>query len=201
MHTIYRSGTVVLEKAPSITAKAKEIIKYEGGIEALHERFGDYYVSGFALGGDTVAMASAQSEDSSFYRKLKILLQVQFLIVTFYSTVTDESEASSFTDHQESLTGYDSLSKKFVLASARNEQMPREALADAKDLARLAHSLGSRVDEKMVEARLFENEPLTEEVCERLFRSGLVVELILLPVAQLRDVLMWRTNTDIIEYV
>ena len=198
MHTIYRSGTIFLEKAPSITAKAKEIIKYEGGIEALQERFGDYYVGGFALGGDTVAMASALSEDSSFYRKLKILLQVQFLFITFYNTVADESEASSFTDHQESLTGYDSLSNKFVLARARNERMPEEALAEAKDLARLAHNLGSRVDKKMVEAGLLENEPLTEEVCERLFQSGLVVELILLPVAQLRDVLVWRTNTDTI---
>lgn len=117
IHTIYRSGTVFLDRAPCITAKAKGIIKYEGGTEVLREQFGDYYVGGYALGGDTVAMASAQTEDSSFYRRLKTLLKIKVLFLTFYKTVANESQASKFTYHQESFTGYDSLSNKFVFAS------------------------------------------------------------------------------------
>ena len=130
----------------------------------MEERFGDYYVAGYALGGDTVAMASAHSEDSSFYRRLKIILKFKVLFATFSKTVANESEASRFTYHQESLTGYDSLSNKLVLANANTRCTPAEALAEATNLAQLAYSLGSRVEEKMVQAGLFENEPLTEEV-------------------------------------
>lgn len=99
---------------------------------------------------------------------------------------------------KKSLIGYDFISNKLVVASAKNRRIPEEALVEAKNLSQLAESLGLRVDEKMLHAGLFYNEPLTEAVCERLFWSGLEVEPIFLPAAQLRDVLIWRTNTDII---
>lgn len=44
--------------------------------------------------GDIVAMASARSEDSSFYWRLKIVLKIKILFATISTTVVKESQAS-----------------------------------------------------------------------------------------------------------
>lgn len=194
----YRSGIVSLTKTLPITEEAKRVIKYDGGIEALTERFGDYYVGGYALGGDTGALVSAASVDSQFYKRLKIILKIQILFITIRTTLVDELQRSQFSLQSESLSGYDSLSNTYVLATSRRGSRPEDVLSAAENLANLAQNLASRVDEKMVHTGLDKNGPLTLEDCERLFASGLVVELLLFPVALIRDVLVWRTNTNII---
>lgn len=174
------------------------MIKYDGGIEALTERFGDYYVGGYALGGDTGALASAASVDSQFYKRLKIVLKIQILFFTIRKTIVDGEQKSHLAFQSESFSGYDSLSNTYVLATSKKGSRPEDALAAAENLADLAQNLVSRVDEKIVQTGLDKDEPLTQKDCERLFASGLVVELLLFPVAQLRDVLVWRNNTNII---
>lgn len=173
------------------------MIKYDG-IEALTERFGDYYVGGYALGGDTGALVSAASVDSQLYKKLKIILKVQILFIKIQTTLVDEVQTSQYSFQSESLSGYDSLSNTYVLATSKRGSRPEDAISTAEKLANLAQNLASRVDDKIVQTGLDKNEPLTMEDCEKLFASGLVVELLLFPVALIRDVLVWRTNTNII---
>lgn len=183
---------------PPITEEAKRIIKYGGGIEALVERFGDFYVGGYALGGDTGALVSASSYDSLFYKRVKIIIKVQILFIKIHRTIVDTTRLSQFASQSESFSGYDSLSNTFVLASSNSGSRPEKAISAAENIASFAHNLEARVNEKMAQTGLYENKPLAQDICERLFASGLVAELLLFPVAQLRDVLIWRTNTNII---
>ena len=167
-------------------------------MEALTERFGDYYVGGYALGGDTGALASAASADSQFYKRLKIVLKIQILFIKIYATLADETQSFHSALQSETFNGFDSLSNTYVSASAKQGSRPEDALAAAGKLANLAQTLNDRVSEKIVQTGLYENEQLSDETCERVFKSGLVAEILLFPVAQLRDVLVWRNNTDII---
>lgn len=167
-------------------------------MEALTERFGDFYVGGYALGGDTGALASAASADSLFYKRLKIVLKIRVLFINVYKTLVDETQSFQFAFQSETFSGFDSLSNTYVSASAKQGSRPEDALAAAGNLANLAQTLNDRVSEKIVQTGLHENEPLSKETCERVFKSGLVAEVLLFPVAQSRDVLVWRNNSDII---
>jgi hypothetical protein len=43
----------MLSAIPKLTDQAIIVVKYQGGINTFEERYGDYYVAGYRLGGDT----------------------------------------------------------------------------------------------------------------------------------------------------
>jgi hypothetical protein len=54
-----RAGTIKFQRQPRLTKEAIIEIKYGGGYEDLCERYGDYYLAGYRLGGDTGNLMSA----------------------------------------------------------------------------------------------------------------------------------------------
>lgn len=65
-----RAGTIEFQRQPRLTPEAIIEIKYGDGYEGFCRRYGDYYLAGYRLGGDTGILLSASgifpAQDSLF---------------------------------------------------------------------------------------------------------------------------------------
>ena len=66
-----RAGTIELEREPRLTKEAIIEIKYGDGYQGFCERYGDYYLAGYRLGGDTGLMLSSSGECKPPYKRSK----------------------------------------------------------------------------------------------------------------------------------
>ena len=180
-----------------MSTEALITIKYNGGIPAFKERYGDYYVAGYRLGGDTGILISQAASSSMTSEHLSVEVKVKVLFVTIsHSWNTDSSSSSA--SQSVRVIGYDTLTDTHVSGVASGGPGTAELGASAQELVAMAQGLGLRVDGKLAEMGLREEEPLEYATCDRLTREGLVAELILLPITTMRQVLEWSTSDDII---
>jgi len=70
--------------------------------------------------------------------------------------------------------------------------------ADAEAIIQRSHSLIDRVGKVLHAHGVKNGSYLTFKQCEELVAAGVVVELLLLPMARLRDVIRWRLDDNII---
>jgi hypothetical protein len=182
---------------PKLTNEAIITIKYGGGLAEFERRYGDYYVAGYRLGGDTGVLVGTTGDFSSTTETLsvEVTVQVLFWSDTYSTSTTTHSESHSATV---TVLGYDTLTNLHVSKMTKLGVFNVDVGQDAQSLIHMAQSLPTRVDQKMAEVNLPENEPLSYEICDRLTKAGLVAELVLLPVGTMREVLVWATNDNII---
>jgi len=79
-----RSASVELERSPRLTTEATIAIKYDGGYANFCERYGDYYVAGYRIGGETGLLISSSSFRTKKVEKfgVKVTLEVLFVEVS-----------------------------------------------------------------------------------------------------------------------
>lgn len=106
-----RAGTIEFQRQPRLTKEAIIEIKYGGGYEGLCERYGDYYVSGYRLGGDTGILMSASGQRREQVDKYGITATVEVLFVEVSKTWEKDFRTFS-SGRQVRLLGYDTLDAK-----------------------------------------------------------------------------------------
>lgn len=207
-----RAGTIEFHSQPRLTVEAIREIKYGGGYDGLCQRYGDYYLAGYRLGGDTAILMSASGQSRTEIDKYNITATVSVLFVS--ASKSWEKDFESFrSGRQTRLIGYDTLDNKnwrnFSAAGDDVEEMEAWARgssavdanslrADAEALMTRSESLLERVSEVLERHGYRNGQSLTYVQCEELVREGIVVELLLQPMSRLRDVIQWSYDNNII---
>ncbi|KAI9841613.1 MAG: hypothetical protein M1837_000520 [Sclerophora amabilis] len=197
IRSTFRIGAVRLSDIPRLTDEALITIKYGGGIRAFEQRYGDYFVAGYRLGGDTGVLVGSSGTSSFLTQEITLEAKVKALCYS-KSWSTSKAWHESLASNSFSVMGYDTLGNVHLSERVSGGPEAEKVGADAKMLMDKAQNLGLRVEDKLAEFGLPEDEPLEYAVYDRLTRAGLVAELLLLPVATLKQVMEWSTNDNII---
>jgi hypothetical protein len=189
----------MLSTIPKLTDQAIITIKYEGGLNAFEERYGDYYVAGYRLGGDTGVLFASSKSTSIKDEDVSVTVKVEtFIADEEYTTSTHWRELSY--SAQMDVIGYDTLTHQSILKSSGEGKTssPSEIAGDARSLLQMGQDLSWRVEREIKKYGLENGVPLSAEVCDQLTKGCLVVELILLPIRTWREVIAWSNNTNVI---
>lgn len=193
-----RAGYVAFERQPLLTTEAIITIKYEGGITAFHERYGDYYVAGYRLGGDTGLMLSGSDSARKELEHLGVTLKVKVLFIEKSKTWTKHSVTSSQASAL-TLSGYDTLDNQHWSLGVGEEGTSTEAVQQrAADVMSKSQTLEGRIQDGLDDMNIVDGQDLSFEDCDKLTKAGLGVELVLLPVTSLRQVILWLQEDNVI---
>ncbi|KAF9641488.1 hypothetical protein BFW01_g1471 [Lasiodiplodia theobromae] len=195
----YRCGTVSLSTPPRLTTDALLVLKYGGGLEALKQRYGDYYVAAYVLGADAGALVSRSSSASTVAERLQVTVKLKVLFWTASHTES-KSWSNSTSAARVSVSAFSTLGPLRLSASAAGGSELQRLAADAKAVLASIDNVPARVEATVAElgVRPGEKAVVGEDMCDGLCDSGLVVELVLMPIETLREVQAWATSTDII---
>lgn len=184
-------------------------MKYGGGYEGLCDRYGDYYLSGYRLGGDTGLLMSASGHRREQVDVYGITATVTVLFVS--ASKHWEKEFRTLTaGRQIQLLGYDTLDNKTWkrTSTPSHDIKDLEVWAQSEDSLRVdtdpdeimlrSENLLERVGEVLERPGYRNGESLMFAQYEELLAEGIVVELLLEPMSRLRDVMHWRMETYII---
>ncbi|TAQ87212.1 hypothetical protein B7494_g4481 [Chlorociboria aeruginascens] len=191
IRTSVRAGTVTLTRQPKLTNEAIITIKYHGGLPAFQQRYGDYYVAGYRLGGDTQMMLSGSNSSKRELEKFGVTVKAEVLFVEASTTYTKDFEENGATSEL-SLIGYDTLDCDNW--KCEKGSLALEMQTQAAKVIEKSQSLDVRISGKLNELGIEDGAYLSNETCRKLTEAGLVVELILLPVGTLRQVIEWPTD-------
>ena len=212
MNASCRAGTIEFLRQPRLTKEAIIEIKYGDGYQGLCEKYGDYYLAGYRLGGDTGILLSASGHRREQIDKYGVTATVT--VLGFSKSKHWEKDFRTFSEgRQVKLFGYDTIDEKTWKEASASGDDVKEMMAweaydpklDAKTLRGFAdeimtrsESLLERVGEVLAKHGYRNGQSLTFMQCEELVREGIVVELLLEPMSRLRDVIRWRLETNII---
>lgn len=171
-------------------------MKYGGGYGAFCERYGDYYVTGYRLGGETGLLVSTSGYSFKQVETFGVTVTVEVLFVEV-STSYSKDFQSYASGKTLKLLGYDTVDGlNWNTYTTSGDFMT--FYNQKQDIVLKSGGILERVQKSLDKQQLHESHYLTNQQCDELIRSGLVIELMLLPMANLRDVARWTTNTDII---
>lgn len=194
MKATWRSGTVLFEQPPQLSTEAIEILK-GGGLQAFQQAYGDYYVAGLQLGADSVVMVSTSEADKTTTERYAVTVRATVLV---YSAehVEDKFFTYASATSTVNLSAFDTLSSgRWKVVRQGNDV---EAMrVTAAYCANLATDLPWRVEQKLKEIGIKPGTTVTRGDCMTMCRSGLIVEVVLLPVSTLREV-QRHINSEII---
>ena len=199
-------------RQPRLTKEAIIEIKYGDGYEGFCKKYGDYYLAGYRLGGNTGILLSASGHRREETESYNITATVTVVGLSYSDNWKDDVKAFC-QGRNVKLLGYDTLdSMTWKKTSGRTdniwEMMAWEAYdpavdantlrATADEILARSESLLERIGEVLEKHRHRNGDCLTFVQCEKLMKEGVVVELLLEPMSRLRDVVSWRIDTDII---
>lgn len=158
---------------------------------SFHQTYGDYYLAALCLGADTSTFLSSTSLMDLKAEMRDIQVKAKFLGME--KTVYEDHKASSFAGSACDITycGFDTLEEYQKSAHATDQQSYVVIQAEAAGNVARGMTLDKRVNETIQKLNLGadveEVAVLTAEQCKAICGSGLVVELLFLPYAGLRD--------------
>ena len=171
-------------------------IKYGGGYAAFCERYGDYYLAGYRIGGETGLLISSSSFRTKKVEKFGVTVTLEVLFVPVSKTWTKDFEEFG-AGRSLKLLGYDTLDG--INWSRKSEGSGVDTLrSDTLTIIERSQCIFNRVEETLDRFELRDGQDLTGANCDALIQAGVVVELILLPMASIRDVAQWSIERDII---
>ncbi|MCJ1389761.1 hypothetical protein MMC18_002618 [Xylographa bjoerkii] len=192
-----RAGIVAFAPASaplSLSSSAKAVLtaQYTDGSDPLKHffnEFGDYYVAGFVIGAKNIGLLSMDVESTS--EEWSLVVKITLKILWFKHTwEIDRSGGSQSSTGRLTFEGYDSLAGKNDSRKASDETTAEAMYQVALQYEKWGESLRARVEDQLVALQLDSNKPnqrLTYTQCHKIHQSGLVVEILLLPFAGLRD--------------
>ena len=159
-----------------------------GGMDAFTAQYGDYYVGGITLGGDSGVLVSQDMEETSIVEKLKIEITVELLLFSVTETIADEAFMSAHSDLKFGITAFDTLTGGFV-------NLPKNLGLDEKrrlgaEYSQRTEGLAERINKRLEtwETVLSGDTKLSWNDIRGIMDTGMVVEMLLLPFAKLREV-------------
>jgi len=172
------------------------MIKHGGGYSKFCERYGDYYLAGYRIGGETGILLSTTSFSSRTDETYGVTATLEVLFFEASKTWTkDFHEANS--GQSVKLLGYDTLQGQNWNSSTTGDGVQVFKKQTLQVLSR-SQSILNRVVAALSEHGVSDQKGLTNEQCDRLAEAGLVVELLLSPMSSLREVRRWMLEDNII---
>lgn len=169
---------VQFAEEPTLTFGAQALLEKPNGEQAFQSQFGDYYVAGITLGGDSGAFLSVDmdTKTTKTTETLKVTVKVLFFKPkTWQTSMTQEKVDSSV---EVTFFGYDTMKnikadpKKLSLEAAGQQVLNYTEMAD---------SLDDRIIERIADLGIKKGQKFTVGQYLELFSSGLVVQLQLAP--------------------
>ncbi|KAK2593760.1 hypothetical protein QQS21_008521 [Conoideocrella luteorostrata] len=188
IHTSFRCGKVTLAHFPSLSRDAIRILRTSSDpSRAFSDKFGDYFVGGYILGGANSTLASGAGASERSSEHLSVSLEVHVLFTSYSDTVNKQSADYSSLGTA-TLTAFDSLDAYQTEVKASEYEAYRNATQASRDNRQRGAALQERVKARLNAVDLGSSgAQLPWERCAELCRSGLVLELLMLPWAGLRD--------------
>ncbi|KAF4459910.1 hypothetical protein FALBO_13326 [Fusarium albosuccineum] len=196
--TTYRAGTVTLARPPKLSQVALQTLKYNGGLVAFKKRWGDYYVAGYRIGGDSGVMMSIGSHRKNTSESVTISIKVKVLFFTIQDSWS-KSWSQAEADLRVTLSCFSTVEGAFVQENVQlgNPKLPG-ILQQARSIHQRAQGLTDTIQRKLDQIGVSNDKSVTIEQCAGLCKSGVVVELLLYPVENLRELQYWKTDTNVI---
>lgn len=190
-----------MERHPLLSIESCQLLKYEGGLGAFQQRFGDYYVAGYRLGGDAGVLLSESKARSLINERLSVKMEATALFVTC-SKQHQKFFATASASSQYRVHGFDTLTRLHIPPEAPVQLSSASdftgLMSTAKDLETRCIKLAQRTTNEIESLGLKHEEVLDMDVLASLLESHLVVEVLLLPICKMREVIHWTTSKDII---
>lgn len=189
----YDCGTVRPFGDIALSTASKQLLE-TGGLDAFTQKYGDYYVGGLTLGGDSGVLLTYEVLDSSNVSYLKIEAEATFLCWTSTTTLAEESINEQHASMRFGITAFDTLDQRFV--NLPNTLTLEQTRRLASEYGRLTEDLPARVLTKLEGLKWLINPMgkattpnfLGYEEVGLIVESGLVVRILLLPFKKLREV-------------
>jgi len=173
------------------------MLKYGGGYKTFTEEYGDYFVWGYRLGGDTGLMVSNSSFSTKRVESYGIKATVEVLFVEVSHTWTKDFHSFDAGKSMKVL-GYDTFSNRNWSVTTAEDGSINALLGQTEDIILNSQSILERVLKLLEEQKMTDGDLLSNEQCDYLTSNGVVVELVLLPMSAIRDVARWTTEHDVI---
>lgn len=186
-----------LERNPRLCHEALVMLKYGGGYQAFTDKWGDYFVWGYRLGGDTGIMVSSSAFEKKKVEQYGIKVTVEVLFFEVSHTWTKDFHTFS-AGKKMRLLGYDTLSDANWSVAMESSMDIQKLASQAEEVILRSQSLVERSMQILEQHGMADGDHLTNAQCELLTNSGIAVELILLPMSSLRDVARWTMEKDVI---
>ena len=197
MRASVRSATVQLERNPRLCYEAIAMLKYGGGYAAFTEKYGDYFVWGYRIGGDTGVMISSSSFSEKKVESWGIEVKVEVLLVEVSHTWTKDFHSFSAGKSMKVL-GYDTLSNRNWNVKTAEDGSIKTLVEQTGEIISSSQNIHKRVLKLLEGQGMADGDSLSHEQCDFLSSKGAVVELVLLPMTAMRDVARWTTENDVI---
>lgn len=173
------------------------MLKYGGGYQAFTEKYGDYFVWGYRLGGDTGLMVSSSSFSTKKVESYGIKATVEVLLAEVSHTWTKDFHAFE-AGKSIRVLGYDTLSNRNWSVTTAEDGSIDALLRQTEEIILNSQNILERVLKILREQKMTDGDSLSNEQCDYLSNKGVVVELVLLPMSAMKDVARWTTEHDII---
>ncbi|KAF7368279.1 hypothetical protein MVEN_00148900 [Mycena venus] len=187
IHSTQRVGIIKLAEQPEFTAHARRLLYDPRTRDSFRASYGDYFVAGLCLGADNATFLSSSSGKYVQSEMKDIKVQAKFF--GFTKTVYDKHTYEHSDERSFDLTysGLDTLRAYQETTRATDERAYEVVKARAAQSVADGQGLMARVRRVMDELQLVEGAILTRDQLPEIFRSGLVVELLLMPYAGLKE--------------
>ncbi|KAJ5646744.1 hypothetical protein N7490_003116 [Penicillium lividum] len=188
--TSYRAGTVAFSRPPELSEDAFRILQKEG-MEVFKAEFGDYYVGGYRIGGDTSVLFTTDASRRSEVETKRVSISVDSLFGDYH-----EEDATSLSSSEENfevhISAYSTLEQLLIMETVQ-AGTPRfqTVLEQGRGIHRRSQDLRNCVALVLQELGVRSGKRVTPQQCSRLCEHALVVELVLMPVETLRQVRAW----------
>ncbi len=173
-----------------LSGDAKELLQSQG-LEAFQRRFGDFYVSSLAIGGDSGVCLSMSSASDDQVEDLLIMADVHVLFWTAEVEIAHKHKEWHMEQRSLALFSHDTLtSESFSNRWARGvtDADMEGARRQAVSFADKVDSMQGRITEALQELGIRDSADFDWQRGRELWRRGLVAELTLLPFSSLREV-------------
>lgn len=174
-------------ETPRLSLEAMNILrKSEDPHKDFKERYGEYYVSAYILGGRNANTLGAMMDTSS--STMDLAGQVKIKVFFAKITVGFSKHESSFSQSVNvSLVAHDTLDHWECYRAATDAGSYNELVSTASQNGANGSMLAHRVTQRLESLGLVSGQELSWDACESLFHKGVVVEILLLPYARLRQ--------------
>lgn len=163
---------------PELTFRARELLEKPNGEKEFQSQFGDYYVAGITLGGDSGAFLSVDMDTkvSTSTETIKATVKVLFFKPKSWQKSITQTEVD--TSMNVTCFGYDTVKNKKADSKKLSLQI---AMQEILDYTEMADSLDERITEIIAGLGVIKGQKFTVAQYAELFSSGVVVQLQLAP--------------------
>ncbi|KAI6774871.1 hypothetical protein HG530_001629 [Fusarium avenaceum] len=171
--TTYRAGSVTFSRPPKLSEAALQTIKYNGGLSAFKQRWGDYYVAGYRIGGDAGVMMSLGSSSKTVSESVTVCIKVEILFFSFEDSWS-KSWSSAESDLRVTLSCFSTV-EQAKIQEQRQLGDPKlySLIQEARGIHNRAQGLVDTVQRKLDQLGVSNDKHVTIEQCVGLWSCSI----------------------------